>query len=79
MSYVQHALSQGRGARHEFTSLGTVTSEDRFDCSFTVHLTIPDDFPLGEAYATVEICGYSFCMDADGSCASASGYFYVER
>jgi hypothetical protein len=44
MSDVQHALSQGRGPRHEFTSLGSVTSENQFDDSFKMHLTHPDGF-----------------------------------
>ncbi len=42
MSNVRHALSQGRGARHEFTSLVSATSEDQFEGSFKVHLTLPD-------------------------------------
>ncbi len=60
------------------TSLVSVTSEDQFDGSFTVQLTIPDDFPIGEGYAIVENWDYSFCTDANSSCAVASATFYVE-
>lgn len=60
------------------TSLVSVTSEDQFDGSFTVQLTIPDDFPIGEGYAIVENWNYSSCLDANSSCAVASATFYVD-
>lgn len=61
-----------------FTSTVTVATDERFDGSFTVQLTLPDTFPSGEAFASIENWDYSFCTDANTSCASASATFYVE-
>jgi len=56
----------------------SVTSDRKFDGSFTVHLTLPDNFPLGEAFAGVNNWDYSSCTDANSSCAGPTGEFYVE-
>lgn len=59
-------------------ALASVTTDDEFDGSFRVTITLPTDFPAGEAYAGIDNWDYSFCSD-DGSCASATGDFTVER
>lgn len=58
--------------------LATVTSEDTFDGSFSVQLTLSADFPTGEALAGVKNWDYSFCTDSNSSCAVADGSFYVD-
>lgn len=54
-----------------------VTSADALDGSFRVELQLPDDFPIGEAYAGIENWDYSTCPD-NASCASPTGSFTVE-
>ena len=58
--------------------LATATTHDRFDGSFRVTLTLPADFPAGDAYTGIDDWDYSFCSD-NGSCASATGDFTVEQ
>lgn len=57
----------------------SVTTTERFDGDFEVTLTLPNDFPEGEAYAGVDNWDYSFCNDTNASCASATGDFTVTR
>lgn len=58
-------------------ALVQVKSSDKFDGSFRVELTLPADFPIGEAYAGVDNWDYSTCPDA-GSCASPMSSFTVK-
>jgi len=55
---------------------------DDFDGSFSVTVTIPLDFPTGEAFAAIDNWDYSPCDDTNSvggnaSCAGASGSFIV--
>jgi hypothetical protein len=56
----------------------TVRSSDLFDGSFRVELTLPDTFPVGEAYAGVDNWDFSPCADT-ASCAAPMGGFTVEQ
>lgn len=53
-----------------------VTSDDELDGLFRVELTLPDDFPIGEAYAGIGNWDYSTCPD-NASCAGPTGSFTV--
>ena len=59
-------------------SLVSVTTDQTFDGSFSVRLTLPESFPVGESFAGVKNWDYSNCGSAVESCASASGNFYVD-
>jgi hypothetical protein len=52
------------------------TVTDVFDGSFSVNLSVPATFPIGEAFAGIENWDYSECRGS-GSCASASASFTV--
>lgn len=53
-------------------------SRDTFDGSFTAVVDLPEDFPVGEAFAGIANWDYSFCEGSGaGSCASATGDFIV--
>jgi hypothetical protein len=52
-------------------------SSGTFDGSFRAQLTLPGDFPLGDAYAGIKNWDYSTCADS-GSCASPQGVFKVQ-
>ena len=54
----------------------SVTTVDTFDGLFRFELTLPRDFPTGEAYAGVADWDTSNCAD-NGSCASPSVTFQV--
>ena len=49
-----------------------VTTSEPFDGTFSVPLTLPEDFRLGEGSAGIENWDYSTCPD-DASCASPYG------
>jgi hypothetical protein len=52
-------------------------SSGTFDGSFRAKLTLPGDFPMGDAYAGIKNWDYSTCADS-GSCASPQGDFNVQ-
>jgi len=54
----------------------SVTTMETFDGSFEVEMTLPADFPTGEAYAAVTNWDIGDCHDT-GSCASPSDTFQV--
>lgn len=54
----------------------SVTTMETFDGSFEVELTLPADFPPGEAYAAVANWDIGDCNDTV-SCASPSDTFQV--
>lgn len=56
--------------------LVSVVTDEQFDGSFELSLTLPADFPEGEAWAGVQNWDYSFCA-ANASCAAATGDFTV--
>jgi hypothetical protein len=58
-------------------TLVQVNRSDEFTGSFRVELTLPSDFPVGEAYAGVDNWDYSTCADT-GSCAGPMASFTVE-
>ena len=58
-------------------ALVQVNRSDEFNGSFRVELTLPSDFPVGEAYAGVDNWDYSTCADP-GSCAGPIASFTVE-
>ena len=58
-------------------ALVQVKRSAEFNGSFRVELTLPSDFPVGEAYAGVDNWDYSTCADT-GSCAGPMGSFTVE-
>jgi hypothetical protein len=56
----------------------SIITTDSFNGSFSVDLSLPQDFPAGEATVRIENWDYSFCSGSgSGSCASASGDFMV--
>ena len=57
----------------------SATTTERFDGDFRIALTLPSDFPEGEAYAGVENWDYSSCNGTNSSCAAAAGDFTVNR
>jgi hypothetical protein len=59
-------------------SLVSVTTDQTFDGSFSVRLTLPENFPVGESFAGVKNWDYSNCGSSVQSCAAASGNFYVD-
>jgi len=54
----------------------SVTTVETFDGLFRFELTLPPDFPAGEAYAGVADWDTNDCAD-NGSCASPSATFHV--
>ncbi len=59
-------------------SLVSVTTDHSFDGSFSVRLTLPENFPVGESFAGVTNWDYSNCGSSVQSCAAANGNFYVD-
>ena len=58
-------------------ALVEVKHSAEFNGSFRMELTLPSDFPVGEAYAGVDNWNYSTCAGT-GSCAAPMGSFTVE-
>ncbi|MBD8584504.1 hypothetical protein IFT77_02015 [Frigoribacterium sp. CFBP 13729] len=56
--------------------MSSVTTTETFDGSFQVELTLPTEFPLGEACAAVTNWDLGDCDDT-GSCAGPSSTFQV--
>jgi hypothetical protein len=66
----------GAGRGGDGDPLSSVTTTETFDGSFQVELTLPTEFPLGEACAAVTNWDLGDCDDT-GSCAGPSSTFQV--
>lgn len=65
------AFAPVEGAQHT-----TVRSDEPLDGSWSASVTLPSDFPLGEATFGIENWDFSTCPD-DASCAAPFGSFRV--